>query len=236
GRSRALVVTGGHSHPSEDSVPSLEAVLGATGFDLQVSEDPEAAFVGLAAAPPDLLVVNALRFTMADERYAELRERWALSLGPEARDAVVGYVEGGGRLLGLHTALVSFDDWDGWGDLLGGSWDWGRSSHGPLGEVEVTVADTHPVLRGVRSFTVTDECYAHLALRAGNVELATMVQDGVETQPASWIRRAGSGRVAVSALGHDRRSLDHPEHRRLLVGLVEWLDAHATDRAGGSTG
>jgi hypothetical protein len=134
------------------------------------------------------------------------------------------WVASGGALLALHTALVSFDDWPGWGDLIGGAWDWDRSGHGPVGPVDVRCGG-HDSLEDA-GFTVTDECYVDLDLRDDVVVAATMTQAGGPTQPACWVRRHGGGRVATSALGHDLRSLDDPEHRTLLSGLIAWLLAN----------
>jgi hypothetical protein len=226
------VLTGGHSHPADLSLPAVEAVLGEAGLTVSASEDPDAALAGLGDTGPDLLVVNTLRFTMSHPRYAEHRDRWALSLSGLARRTTTEWVERGGRLLALHTALVSFDDWPGWAEVIGGAWDWSRSSHPPVGEVSVHCDPNSPVTTGLEDFTIADEVYIGLGLRAGNQVVATASADGVDPQPASWVRPVGAGRVATSTLGHDLRSLDDPAHRALLGRLIDWM----MDRdAGGAT-
>ena len=226
---RAVLVTGGHSHPPELSQASLTAVLAAAGLQVDVSPDVEEAFRTLADGGPDLLVVNALRFTMGHPRYDEYRQEWAFSLSAPAREAVEGWVTAGGALLALHTALVSFDDWAGWGDLLGGSWDWDRSGHGPIGPVDVRVGASSSLGAGPASFTLTDECYVDLDVRDDVEMVATMSEDAGPVQPACWVRSHGAGRVATSALGHDLRSLDDPSHRALLAGLLAWLVPDLTE-------
>lgn len=231
----ALVVTGGHSHPPDLSAPALTAVLAEAGLTAVFEQDIEAGLRSLISTDPELLVVNALRWTMAHPRYAEFREEWALSLSHEARDAVEAWVGDGGALLALHTALVCFDDWPGWGDLLGGSWDWDRSRHPDCGPVQVECSAEHSITAGVAPFTVEDECYVDLALRPGIEVVATMTVPGEDSQPAVWVRREGGGRVAVSTLGHDLRSLDEPGHRALLGRLVRWLLAgEGIDDTGGT--
>ena len=227
----ALVLTGGHSHPAELSGPALAAVLAEVGLTASFEEDIETALCSLAVTGPDLLVVNALRWTMGHPRYGEFREEWALSPSDEARDAVEAWVGDGGALLALHTALVCFDDWPGWGDLLGGSWDWDRSHHPDLGPVVVECSAEHSLTRGLGEFTVDDECYVDLDRRADLEVVATMTVPGEEPQPAAWLRTVGEGRVAASTLGHDLRSLDEPGHRALLGRLVGWL----LDDSGGVT-
>jgi hypothetical protein len=219
----ALLLTGGHSHPPDLSVSALTALLDDTGLEAVVTEDLEAGLVGLAEAAPDLVVVNAGRWTMGHPRYDDYRDRWALSLSTAARDALTDWVAAGRPLLALHTALVCFDDWPEWGDLIGGAWDWEHSRHPPVGTVEVTYRPGSPLVDGLADFAVTDECYVDLSLRPGNEVVATMAAEGCDPQPACWVSRAAGRRVVTSTLGHDLRSLDHPAHRALLGRLIDWL-------------
>jgi uncharacterized protein len=225
----ALVLTGGHSHPPEWSVPALRAVLRDAGFaEVDVDDDIERAATRLPVAPPDLLVVNALRWTMRHPRYAEHRDEWAYSPSESAREAITAAVRGGVPLLALHGALVSFDDWPEWGDLIGASWDWEASHHPPVGGVTVRCDDSHPVTAGLGTFAVDDECYSGLASRPDNRVVATAQAGGSPPEPACWLRDDRSARVATSTLGHDARSLDDPNHRRLLARLVAWLTGPRT--------
>ncbi len=229
----ALILTGGHSHPPELSIPALTEVLAGHGFDPVVTvEDVESTLSGLRHAPPDLLVVNALRWTMRHPRYDDHRAQWATALSAQDRLALSGFVRGGGSLLAMHTALVCFDDWPAWSDLIGAAWDWDRSHHPPIGAVEVRF-DGHPVTDGIATFTVTDECYTDLRFRPGNQVVATVLASEGAAQPACWLREVGRGRVATSTLGHDLRSLDHPAHRALLARLLTWLTTTETDHERG---
>lgn len=220
----AVFLTGGHSHPPELSAPAIEDVLGGAGFDrVDVTDDIEHGIARLGESPPDLAVVNSLRWSMPRARDAAHRDEWGFSLSDRGRQTLTDALREGVPLLAMHTALVSFDDWPGWGDLIGGSWNWDRSSHPPVGSVTVVAADDDPVTDGIGSFAVTDECYTDLDMRPGNRVVATMSAAGGPRQPACWLRETASGRVATSALGHDHRSLDDPPHRALIRRLVTWL-------------
>jgi type 1 glutamine amidotransferase len=71
-------------------------------------------------------------------------------------------------------------------------------------------------------FEVIDEAYHDLCHADDCTVLATVtIDDG--PQPVAWIRRHGAGRVAIDALGHDARSLDHPGHRALLNDMLAWV-------------
>ena len=87
----------------------------------------------LLADGADLLVVNACRFRMLDERYTdEQRDEWATEATPMVRQAIREHLPAGRPLLGLHAASICFDDWPEWADLLGGAWQWEPSGHGPV--------------------------------------------------------------------------------------------------------
>jgi type 1 glutamine amidotransferase len=223
---RALVLTGGpdHAHDFPSSGAALAAVVGLAGFDVTVVDDPEAAATRLTEGAFAVLVVNALRWRMLDERYRPWREQWGYSPSAAVRDTLSGFVACGGGLVGSHTASICFDDWPGWGELLGGAWDWDRSSHPPLGPAEVRVVATHPVVAGLpRSFTVVDEVYGDQRLQPGIEVLAVSrrTPDDAE-QPVVWAHAFGTGRVVYEGFGHDASSLQQPELARLVQQAVRW--------------
>jgi len=221
---RNLILTGGIGHPFEDAAPALDGVLGEAGVRSTVTDDIEGGLAALAGGEFDLLTVYALRWRMlGSEKYAPHRERWAFSLSAAGRERLSGFVTGGGGLLGLHTALICFDDWPEWRDLLGGAWVWGRSAHPPRGPVTLRpTAAAHPVTAGLAPFTVTDEAYGDFDLAPGVEPLATVEAEGGRPWPALWARSVGDGRVVADTLGHDRATLEHPVHRQILTRAALW--------------
>lgn len=208
---RSLVVSGGLGHPPTASEPVLVDLLGAGA---EFTTDVDAGLAALDADEHDLLVVNALAFTMADDRYdAATRAAHAFRLADEGRSAIDRWVAAGRPVLAVHTAVICFDDWPRWGEILGGHWEWGRSWHPPLGPMRVVADVPEP-----DEFSTVDERYTDLAL-VDDVDVLARA-DG---WPVAWRRFEGRARVACSALGHDLRSLDVPGHRRLLASMLTWL-------------
>jgi type 1 glutamine amidotransferase len=219
-----LILTGGHTHRFDVAAPALASLLGESGIESRVTDDIEAGLATLAESGPDLLTVYALRWSMATgDKYAPQRARWAFTLSADGRASIESHLARGGGLLALHTALICFDDWPAWKDILGGVWRWGRSSHPPYGEVQVRFDGTdHPVVRGLNAFDLRDEAYGNLDLHADVRPLMHARAATGDWQPALWTREMGRGRVAVDTLGHDAGAFDHPVHRRIVTRAALW--------------
>ena len=224
-RVRAVVLTGGPGgHPFGVTAGHLASILTAAGYDTSVTPDVEGCFAGLDGC--DLLAVNVLRWRMLDDRYADARAEHAFSLSPAGREGLRAFLRRGGALLASHTAPICFDDWPEWGDVVGASWRWGRSSHPPLGPARVEVRpDAHPVVgEMVAEFEVIDEIYGHMDVRP-DVEPLAWGTAGDGRHPVLWAREAGGGRVVYDALGHDERSFAVAAHQQILHQAVRWLRA-----------
>ena len=221
----AFVLSGGVGHDFEDSTASLLELIGPAEVVVEPAE-----LARLSEREWPLLVVNALWWRMGAEHYAELRDEWARELDSAARAGIDAHVAAGRPVLGIHTAAICFDDFAGWGDVLGGSWQWGASSHPPLDEVEpvpITVQRGvgSELIDGLDDFDVIDEVYGFMSVAADVEPLLTGRHGGVD-HPLLWARTLPSGsRVVYDALGHDRRSLDHPTHREILRRSLAWLAA-----------
>lgn len=224
---KVLVITGGPDYAHDFSGPkgtgtTITTLLSEAGHDVRCTDDVDAGF--LASSDVDVVVINALRWRMLADQYQQWRDQWAFSPSPQARQAIVDFVHQGGGLVACHTAVICFDDWPQWGELLGGSWVWGTSSHpAPAPVVAHLVTPGHPVLDGVDRLDMVDEVYGDLAIAPEITVLATARRhDEDADQPVVWTRTVGRGRVVVNGFGHDAASLCTPNHRRLLENAVTW--------------
>ena len=226
---RNLVLSGGPTHPWDQTTPRLVRMLADAGFASNVFEDIEQGLRELTRAPHALLTVHCLRWTMLQsQKYTSMRPSWGFSLSEPARAAIVAHVSRGGGLLGLHTAAVSFDTWPAWRDYLGAAWTWGVSNHKPLGPVEVSVdVSDHPVTRGVGAFACEDEAYADIDIAPSAVVLARAKARGDSiAQPSVIVQEEASrGRTAYIALGHGASTFDHPSFARLVQQAAAWCVA-----------
>lgn len=221
-----LIISGGIYHPFADTSISLKEILGSIGIESEITEDVDAGIAALGQSGYDMVTFNALRWgMMTADKYEPFRAEWAYQTPQISRDSLMEFVESGGALLGLHTASICFDDWPGWGELLGGQWRWGESHHPPLGQVSVRPTSIqHAVSKGLTEFELNDEIYHALALEPDVVALLEGESPaGNGPQPVVWAREFGAGRVVYDALGHDAASISQPQHRQLLQQAAGWL-------------
>lgn len=229
---RALILTGGIRHDFADNAAAAAALLEDAGIATETTQDLDAGVARLATGDFDLTLVMALRWPMeGDPKYAPYRDNWAYHMPEETAEGLRRYVADGGGLFGLHTACLCFDDWAGWKDLLGGRWVWGQSFHPPRGPVKATPLDSdHALIAGLPSFEIEDEVFSKLDLAADVRPLMTgrAESEGGE-EPILWARTCGHGRVVFDALGHDRGSIEHPVHRRIVQRCALWAGGAAAE-------
>jgi len=227
---RALVIAGGWAHPAASTGPPTAAALEACGLGIDIDinvdmvSEMDAAAERIERGDIDLLVVHTCRFQMLDARYrAEQRAEHAYITSPAVRSAFANHLDAGRPMFALHTAPISFDDWERWPSLVGATWNWERSNHPPPGRFTVELAGDHPVTAGLTPFSIVDELYRFVEPAIDAEVLASASDDTGIVHPIVWLHHAGPARVAYDALGHDQRSLDNIAHRALIARLLDWL-------------
>ena len=221
-----LLHSGGPPHDLAATSARLAETLAPDDVESFVVDDLHEAFERLVdpRATWDLVTVNALRWQMGAERYADLRDEWSFTLRDDEAEALAGHVRRGGGLLAMHTAIVCFDGHPAWHSIVGASWDWDRSSHPPVAEVTVTVTEAgrrHPITEGLESFSVVDEVYGFLDEEPDLVALLTGDHGG-RAHPLLWARQVGEGRVVTSLLGHSVEACAHPANACILRRGARW--------------
>lgn len=199
-------------HPFSETSAAVATILESQGHAVDVRLDEPDALTGLGRV--DLVVVN-------------LGGNPPVTIDPDPRWAAVqaefgGWITGGGRVLGLHTASNAFPDWPEWPTLLGGQWVRGTSWH-PERSVATfepcPEAVDHPVWQGCVPVTCYDERYSALTLHPNSTPLVRH-ELGEEWQIMGW---AKGDRVIYDGMGHDARSYASPSRARFLVNEVDWL-------------
>ncbi len=187
-------------HDNDELPAMLKKVLEDTGrYEVTISED---------------------RDRMTPERIGEydvvLIYTTSGNLSAEQEKGLVGFVEGGKAVVGIHSATDSFHNSDAYWKLLCGRF----IGHGG-GKFKVRVTGkSHAVARGLKEFEIEDETYRHKwHTESKPIVLMRREEDG---EAASWVQYYGKGRVFVTGLGHGKPAWENSSFQNMMVRAMDW--------------
>jgi uncharacterized protein len=212
---RALVVRGGwEGHVPVTASDRYVRVLKEAGFDVTVSDSLDSYLDEALLAATDLVV-----------------QCWTMgTITSGQADGLSRAVRSGTGFAGWHGGIVDAFRAEPAYSLITG----GQFVYHPRGFVGYEVRPVagradHPVLAGVKAFTITTEQY-YLHVDPGNDVLA--VTDFVAdpdypdlagtVMPVTWTRRWGAGRVFVTAIGHSLADLEVPQVDAMIRAGMAW--------------
>jgi hypothetical protein len=220
-----LILTGGIFHPFKESSLALEKILIKEGIESEITEDIEFGLKKIEEGDYDLMTVYALRWSMKKgTKYKPYRDQWEFNISASGRKSIHKFLEKGGGILGLHTAAICFDEWKDWISILGAKWIWGKSGHLPFGIVNTrTETIKHPIINNINAFNLEDEVFANLKMAKNITPLMSARVEGQDKwHPVLWARNFSNGRIVYDALGHDAKSINHPEHAKIIRRSANW--------------
>ena len=220
-----LILTGGIFHPFKESSHALEKILLKEGIESEITEDIEYGLKKIDEGYYDLLTIYALRWSMkSGSKYKPYRNQWEFNISASGQKYIHKFLKKGGGIFGLHTAAICFDQWKDWISILGGKWIWGKSGHLPFGVVNTRIeAIKHPITKNIKPFDIEDEVFADLKIAKDITPLLSAQVEGQEKwYPVLWARNFSNGRIVYDALGHDARSINHPEHAKIIRRSANW--------------
>jgi len=189
-------------HNSAAYEPLLASTLMRRGIQISYEDDPAQA-----------LRLDHLRRYDALLLYANHD-----SITPDEERALMGYVEGGGGFVAVHSASFCFRNSPAFVAMVGAQF----KSHDTATFTTTIVKPDHPVMRGLQPITTWDETYVHSQHNPDRVVLMERVQ-GDHHEPYTWVRNQGKGRVFYTALGHDERTWSNTGFQELLEHGIEWV-------------
>ncbi|MCX6880154.1 MAG: ThuA domain-containing protein [Verrucomicrobia bacterium] len=216
GRTRVLVVTGGHGFERE---PFLQMFKDNPDITFTVVEHPQAhaMFKAEAAQAYDVVV---------------LYDMWQ-QIDAAAKADFTNLVAAGKGVVALHHCLGSYQDWPEYTKIIGGLYYLQARTVGgaekPASvfkedlDLKVKVADpAHPVTAGVAAeFAIHDETYGQFDLLPDSHPLLT-TDAPTSDKVIGWCRTYGKARVVYLQGGHDHFAYANPEYRKLLANAIRW--------------
>jgi uncharacterized protein len=212
----------GKGYIHENIAASVEAIrqLGAShGFAVDHSEDPATFTRGKLKSYRAIVFSNSNNEAFTDDAQ---------------RDAFKAFVQGGGGVVGIHSASGSERQWPWFWSVIGGKF----LRHPKLQKFRIRVQDaTHPATRGLpAAFDWEDECYytdhQNPALRPLLVTDPAKLEDPRKAEypgdrfgdalPLAWYMTFDGGRQFYTALGHRKEHYADPMFRSHLLGGILW--------------
>lgn len=161
--------------------------------------------------------------------------------GDAADKALVDFVRNGKGIVLYHLSLGAFDGWKEYEQMSGGNWRPNQGHHSAPHDYALDIKDTqHPIMAGFKTplMIQKDELFANLRWQPeGSYHVLasayddhslynardTQKKEGAGTnEPILWTTQFGSGRVFVTALGHDPINTVTPEFKTILLRGAEW--------------
>ena len=203
---RVLVVTGGHTYPT-----SFYTVFEQPGLAWDHAVSSEEAYTADVRERYDVLVLYDMPKTLSETGRQNLR----------------AFAEAGKGIVVLHHAIVSYQDWDWYRDLIGGRYldqpqpGQPASTYRHDEQMRIAITRAHPVTEGLAPFSVLDETYKGMWLAPTNTVLLT-TDNPTGDPPIAWVSAYGRSRVVTIQPGHGPASHRDTSYRRLVLNAVRW--------------
>jgi type 1 glutamine amidotransferase len=208
GTVRALLITGGHDH--------------------------DAAFYSLFKGIKELdslpvdTAANAFKKDLRGKYDVIIMYDFTRDLDELCKSNLQAFVKSGKGIVVLHHALLNYQKWPWWSEIVvGGRYRLQREGEHPSSGVKndqsffVTPVGSHPVLKGITPFHVTDEAYKNMYI-SDRVKPLLTVDNPASDAVVAWIGPCQTSRVVAIQLGHGNSIFEHPMYRALIRNAIVW--------------
>lgn len=213
---RVLVVTGGHGFEKEPFYKMFSDNAEITFTPAEHSKTNASVY-----ERADLLVYDVVVLYDMPQNITDVQKKKFLALFDKGTGLVV-----------LHHALVSYQKWPEYEQIIGGRYqEPDASKPGKVTdaagwkhdeEVPVTiVATNHPVTAGLQDFTIHDEIYWGYRVAADVIPLISTTHPK-SGKPLAWSRTQEKSRVVYLQLGHGKEAFENENYRKLLAQSIRW--------------
>jgi type 1 glutamine amidotransferase len=210
---KIMVVTGGHSY---DTIQFFEMFDALTGIEYEHFQQPKAnqKLVKDLAEDFDVIVFY---------------DMWK-SISDAEKSAYLKLTNQGKPLLFLHHSIASYQDWPEFEKILGGKYvEKGRGV--PVEEqsnyehdvwVYTKVENYTPVTVGLKEPRFFDEVYGNVRI-SENVFPLLKTRHPKSMEIVAWENKYSNSKIIYLQPGHDYRTYQNDEYRKLLLQSVKYL-------------
>lgn len=202
----ALVITGGHGFQEE---PFWEMFDSFENFSYDAATFPEAfKYLSIEGAKDyDTLVFYDMWQEITLEQQAAYQD----------------LLNRGKPIVYLHHALISFQDWPEFRNVVGGYWKPGEGTYKHDVQFTVQIAEpSHPVTEGLSDFEILDETYGNFSVDSDVHVL--LKADHPDSGPViGWAKMYKNTPLVYIQLGHDGLAYGNPNYRKLVDQSIRWV-------------
>ncbi len=200
---KVAVITGGHFF----DVPGFHAIFrDMPQVDSYIQLEANwAADIGQALDTYDVFLFYNMPRGLPEERTRPVLEK----LG-----------ESGQGIFLLHHAILAYEQWPFWSDLVGIS---DRSfGYDHEQELSVQIADpAHPITQGIEPWQMVDETYS-MASAGEDSHLLLTTDHPRSMRVLGWTRQFRNARVFCYQSGHDNFTYVDPNFRKTILRGIQW--------------
>mgnify|MGYP000563182139 CR=1 FL=1 len=211
-----LVVTGGHGFERDDFAKMFDS-MEQIAWDELVQPKANQAMLKNELEKYDVLVYYDMFQEISNDEQA----------------AFFRTLQEGKPMLFLHHALVSYQTWDEFQNILGGRYfDSERYGTKPekgfstyLHDTDISVqllAPEHPVTAGLNDFALFDEVYGNTWV-SPKVTPLLKTDHPESTKIIGWEHRYGASKIIYLQPGHGKSSYENPNYRKLVENALLYL-------------
>ena len=213
GKLRIIIVTGGHDFDREPFFQMFESYSNMTWVEY-VHPVALAKLGSVDLAKFDAVVFYDMHKTITDEE----------------KQSYYRLLKAGKGLLFLHHSICAYQDWPEYESIVGGKYyemkkddKFGASSYQHDVDFNVQIVHaSHPVVKGIINFVLSDEVY-------GNLEVLPEIYPLLSTDhPKSniligWTLTKDKSKIVYIQPGHDKKSWENENYRRLIKQAIQFV-------------
>ena len=130
----------------------------------------------------------------------------------------------------MHHALVSYQDWPEFTNIIGGKYIHPNYTDDPsLASdyrhdiwLHVQVNQDHPITQGIEDFDIYDEGYMKLIVSSNVTPILTTTHEYCD-ENIGWVHQVRNARVVYLLPGHAAEGLGHTSYRQIIANAIQWV-------------
>ncbi len=205
GKLRAtLLIAAVHTQDLDARAALVRFLWSLDWLDLTITQDHDALTADRLAQAPCLLVFGS----PGEMTNAQM-------------EGLSDWVQGGGALVGIHSATINVNGRPEYHELVGGRF----IGHPPFSPMSSRVADPdHFITQGISDFDLEDECYVNEYPDRSSLHVVMTGHHEAENlaEPSSYVKDIGAGRLFITCLGHVGAVFEHAMVQRLISRGIAW--------------